>query len=50
MLHAWAFNKKIIRIREKVLRIVYSDSKSSFNEILDKDGSISIHQKYLQQH
>ena len=45
---AWMFysrekNDKINRIYERWLRIIYSDKKSTFYEILEKDGSVSIH-------
>ena len=29
-------------------RIVYKDDKSTFNELLDKDGSIRIHYRNIQ--
>ena len=45
MLHFKTLNDKINRIHEKPLRSVYSDYKLSFNELLDKDGSVKIHQK-----
>ena len=45
MLHFKTLNNKINRIHEKPLRSVYSDYKLSFNELLDKDGSVKIHQK-----
>ena len=45
MLHSRTLNYKINRIHERALRTVYSDYKSSFNELLDKDGSFTIHQK-----
>ena len=48
MLHSWTSNNKINLIHEGASRIVYSDYKSSFNELLDKDGSFTIHQKYFQ--
>ena len=32
-------NNKINRLHEKCLRIVYSDKTSSFEELLEKDGS-----------
>ena len=38
-----SLNNKINRLHERCLRIVYNDKKSSFNEVLVKDGSISIH-------
>ena len=39
---------KINLLHEKRLRIVYSDKTSSFKELLEKDGSISIHIRNLQ--
>ena len=36
MLHARTFNNKINRLRERGLRIVYSDHKSSFVALLEK--------------
>ena len=41
--HSRANNNKINRLRERCLRIVYNDTQSSFNELLEKDGSASIH-------
>ena len=48
MLHSRTLNNKINRIHERALRTVYSDYNSSFNELLDKDGSITIHQRNVQ--
>ena len=48
MLHSRALNNKINRIYERALRTVYSDYKSSFSELLDEDGSFTIHQKNVQ--
>ena len=47
MLHARTLNNKINRLHERALRIVYSDSKS-FNTLLEKDGSFSIHHSNIQ--
>ena len=43
MCHSRLINNKINRLHEKCLRIVYSDKTSSFEELLDKDGSVTIH-------
>ena len=43
MLHSRTLNNKINRLHERALRIVYSDYKSSFNTLLEKDGFFSIH-------
>ena len=48
MFHSRTLNNKINRIHERVLRTVYSDYNSSFNELLDKDGSFTIHQRNVQ--
>ena len=48
MCHSRSLNNKINRIQERALRIVYKDYKSSFKELLQKDKSITIHQKNLQ--
>ena len=41
-------NNKINRIHERALRLVYSDHVSSFNELLKKDQSFSIHHRNIQ--
>ena len=41
-------NNRINRIHERALRIDYNDSNSSFDELLLKDNSVSIHTKNLQ--
>ena len=48
MFHSRSINNKINRLRERVLRIVYSDFKSSFENLLEQDGSVSIHVKNMQ--
>ena len=40
-------NNKINQIHEKWLRIIYNDKKSTFYELLEKDGSVSIHKRNL---
>ena len=50
MCHSRLMNNKINRLHEKCLRIVYSDKTSSFEESLEKDGSVTYTQeiyKYL---
>ena len=41
-------NRKINRLHKRYLRIIYNDKQSSFNELLEKDGSVSIHERNLQ--
>ena len=43
MFHSPVKNNKINRIHERYLRIVYNDKKSTFFDLLEKDGSVSIH-------
>ena len=38
-------NNKINRIHEKVLRITYRHKSSSFQDLFDKDNSVTIHHK-----
>ena len=42
-----SLNTKINRLHERCLRIAYNDKKSDFNELLVKDGSVSIHHQNL---
>ena len=48
MFHSRALNNKINSIHERALRITYNDSKSTFEELLRKDNSVSIHHRNLQ--
>ena len=48
MCHSRANNNKINRLHERCLRIIYSDKQSSFQALLEKDGSVSIHNRNLQ--
>ena len=36
------------RLHERCLRIIYSDKQSSFKTLLEKDGSVSVHNRNLQ--
>ena len=45
MFHSRALNNKINSIHERALRITYNDSKSTFEELLSKDNSVSIHHR-----
>ena len=46
--HSRKNNRKINRLHERCLRTMYNDKQSSFNELLEKDGSVSIHERNLQ--
>ena len=55
MFHSTALNNSIHfiiqfinSIHERALRITYNDSKSTFEELLNKDNSVSIHHRNLQ--
>ena len=48
MCHSRANNDKINRLHERCLRIIYSNKQSSFETLLEKDGSVSIHNRNLQ--
>ena len=41
-------NNKIIGLHEKTLKIAYSDFKTNFDELLEEDGSFSIHHRNIQ--
>ena len=48
MFHSRTTNNKTNRLYERALRIVYSDFKSSFEGLLMKDNSFSIHERNIQ--
>ena len=48
MFYSRALNNKINRLHGRALGIVYSDYKSSFCELLEKDKSFSIYHKNIQ--
>ena len=48
MIHSRHLNNKINNLHEKALRIVYSNYKSTFQELLDKDASFSVHNINIQ--
>ena len=41
-------NKKINRLHERCLRIIYNDKQRSFNMLLGKDSSVSIRGRNIQ--
>ena len=47
MFHSRLINNKINRLHERCPRIVYSDNQSSFEEFLEKDNTVSVHQRNL---
>ena len=48
MFHRRGLNNKINRIHERALRITYKDKSSTFQELLEKDSSISIYYRNIQ--
>ena len=48
MSHSRRLNNKINSIHERALRITYQDHISTFQELLNKDNSVSIHRRNLQ--
>ena len=47
-LHSRTMNNKINRLHERSLRIVYSDQSSTFEELLEREKTFSIHHKNIQ--
>ena len=47
MFHSRKLNNMINRLHEKGLRLIYSDRVSSYEELLDKDNYVPIHQNNL---
>ena len=41
-------NKKVIRLHDRCLKVINDDKPSSFDEFLEKDSSVSIHEKKIQ--
>ena len=48
MFHSRTLNCRINRLHERALRITYKDEKSSFNELLIKDESFTVHERNIQ--
>ena len=48
MFHSRKLNNRINRIHERSLRIVYNDKVSSFEELLNRDNSFTIHERNIQ--
>ena len=49
MIHSRGLNNKINQIHEGALRIVYDDYSSTFEDLLNRDKSVTIHKRNLQQ-
>ena len=48
MCHSRTLNNRINNIHLRALRIVYQDKQSIFEELLQKENSVSVHMKNLQ--
>ena len=48
MLHSRRNNKKIKPLYEKLLQLIQNDKLSSHEELLEKDGSESVHHRNFQ--
>ena len=48
MFHSRTIHNKINKLHERALRIVYKDKSSTFEHLLEKDNSLSIHERNLQ--
>ena len=48
MLHSSQLNNRINEIHGKGLRLVYKDNKLTFNDLLEVDEIVTIHQRNLQ--
>ena len=47
MFHDRGFNNKINKLHERTLRFVYQDDISSFEELLNKDKSVTVHHRNI---
>ena len=48
MNHNKSTNNKINNLHERALRLIYCDHSSNFHELLQRDNSVTIHQKNIQ--
>ena len=48
MCHNRTYNNKLNRLYERCLQLIYCDKRSFFEDLLEKDNSVSIHHKILQ--
>ena len=42
-----SLNNKTNRLRERFFRVVHNDKKPNFEELLERDGSVSIHHQII---
>ena len=48
MLHSQSNKNKVKYLHGRCLRLVYNDKQSSYEELLIKDGTVSIHHRNMQ--
>ena len=48
MLHSRKLNNRINRLHERALRLVYQDKNYTFEELLEKDESFTVHERNIQ--
>ena len=48
MMHSRKLNSKINRLHERCLRVTYNDGLSLFEELLETDNSVSVHNRNIQ--
>ena len=48
MCHSRGLNQKINKLHERALRVAYKNSDLTFEKLLEKDGSFTIHERNLQ--
>ena len=48
MPHSRQNNNKIKHLHERCLHLIHNDKQSSYAELLEKDGSVSVHHKNIQ--
>ena len=48
MFHSRTLNHKINKIHELALRIVYNNHQCTFEELLERDNSFTVHERNLQ--
>ena len=48
MCHSRNINNQINKLYECTLRLVYNDKSSSFRELLERDNSVTIHERNIQ--
>ena len=47
-MHSWKLNNKINRLHERCLQVTNNDGLSSFEELLKRDNSTSVHNRNIQ--